>query len=251
MSVRKTFCIGLCLAMQAWATQSTPFAPGETSSYEVSYFGIPMGEAQIKVGAALQQAEQRVWPVIFIGRTKPFQPYQINDKLVTYWNPETKKSTGIDLFIDENKKRRREKIKLNHQSNTAFVTRQKEGESPNSTRYTINPETTEVAAAALFLRHQALHKGQTFELPIFTGRKNFNLKIRVAQKQQLQTRLGTMEAVLILARPEFDGSLAPKRDIRIFVSADERHIPLLIEADLVLGKLVVEIVRYVPGEPPT
>ena len=202
------------------------------------------------VGAAMQHEKQLVWPAILVGKTRPFQPYQINDRLVTYWNPETQKSVGVDMFLDENKKRRREKIKFDRQKETALVVRQKEGEPAKSATYNVGPETLDVAAASLFLRHQALAVGKTFEIPVFTGKKTFGLKANVAEKQRIQTRLGETDAFLILVRPEFDGNLAPKRDIRIFVSADGQHIPLLIEADLVLGKLVAEIVRYEPGKAP-
>ena len=246
MNFKKFFFLWACLATQAWATG--PFFPGETSSYEVSYLGIPMGEAQIMVGAAMQQDKQLVWPVILIGRTKPFQPYQINDKLVTYWSPEAKKSTSVDLILDENKKRRREKIKF--QADSALVVRQKEGEAASTKSYEVGPETLDVAAASLLLRHQPLQVGKTFEFPVFTGKKTFELKATVAEKQRIQTRLGETEAFLILVRPEFEGNLAAKRDIRIFLSADERQVPLLVEADLVLGKLVAEIVRYEGGKAP-
>jgi len=249
MHFQKLFFLWACLATCALANEmKAPFSPGETSSYEVSFLGIPMGEAQIMIGAAMQQEKQLVWPVILVGRTKPLQPYQINDKLVTYWNQETQTSAGLDLFIDENKKRRREKIKFDRQNHTALVVRQKEGEPANSKSYQIAQQTMDVAAASLFLRNQPLQAGETFEIPVFTGKKTFNLKANVAEKHRIQTQLGEKEAFLVLVRPEFEGNLAAKRDIRIFVSADGKHVPLLIEADLVLGRLVAEIVRYEPGK---
>jgi len=251
MHLKKLSFIWACLATLAWASETpSPFFPGETSSYEVSFLGISMADAQVMVGATMQHEKQRVWPVILVGKTRPLQPYQINDRLVSYWNPETKISTGLDLFIDENKKRRRDKITFNRQQNTAFVVRQNEGESAKSATYDIGPETVDLAAASLLLRHQPLEVGKTFEIPVFTGKKTFMLKANVTEKQRIQTRLGEKEAFLILARPEFDGNLAAKRDIRLFLSADGRHVPLLIEADLVLGRLVAEIVRYEPGKAP-
>jgi len=248
--MNKTFFIGLCLAVQAVAN---PFFPGETSAYEVSYFGIPMGEAHILVGAAMQQEAHLVWPIILIGRTKPFQPYPINDKLVIYWNPETKKSMGVDAFFEENKKRRREKIRFHYPTHSASVVSQKEGEPAQSATYAIGQETMDITAAAFFLRHQPLQEGQTFELPVFTGKKSLSLQASILGKRRVKTRLGETEAFLVLVRSNFGGNLAAKRDIRLFLSADEQRIPLLIEAELVLGTLVAELVRHEPGKmpPPT
>jgi len=209
-----------------------------------------MGEAQILVGAAMQQEEHLVWPIILIGRTKPFQPYSIHDKLVTYWNPTVKKSMGVDLFLDENKKRRRDKIRFHFPSLSASVVSQKEGEPAKPATYNISLETMDVAAAAFFLRHQPLQEGQTFELPVFTGKKTLPLKAHVVEKRRLKTRLGEKEAFLVLVRSSFDGNMMAKRDIRLFLSADERHVPLLIEAELVLGRLVAEIVRHEVGQIP-
>ena len=61
----------LCAAWPAFAVTSLPqaFGPGEQTSYEVTWLGVPTGTAQVTVGWKMEQFGQPVWPILCVGET--------------------------------------------------------------------------------------------------------------------------------------------------------------------------------------
>jgi hypothetical protein len=225
------------------------FGPGEQATYEVSYLGIVAGTVQVTVGAEVSQNNGPVWPIVIIARSSSFLTfYPVRDKFVTYWNPRSQLSATNELLIDENHRRTRQVVVLDQSAHTAFVTKQREGGEEIKVNQPIAPGTVDMAAAALSLRNRPLTPGALVELPVFTGKKNFVLKVHVESKSVLHTPLGTKQVVKARVETEFSGKLRSTRDMFVFFSTDARHLLLRVEADLLLGSLTGELIDYKPGQ---
>ena len=46
---------------------------------------------------------------------------------------------------------------------------------------------------------------------------------------------------------DFSGQLETQGLVTLFYTADEKHLPVRAEADFLLGKVVLEAVKYEPG----
>ena len=100
------------------------------------------------VGAEISQWGTGVLPIVSVATSDPkLVFYPIRDRFVTYWDPATARSIGSDLFADENGKKRRQRIKLDHQTGSATVTKQKDGQEPQESTHQVQPGTADVAAA--------------------------------------------------------------------------------------------------------
>src|SRR5450755_4686752 len=121
--------LAICLAPMA-AADTTAFTPGEQVVYRASYLGIPAGTIQVTVGAEFADSPG-VWPVLFVGRSDVglfFFP--IRDKLVLRWDAENVQTLGMEMWADENHKRRHLKILFDHTEGKAKVFRQADGQEP-------------------------------------------------------------------------------------------------------------------------
>ena len=237
----------------AWAEEprAAVFGPGEQTSYRIQYLGMTAGTAQVTVGAPTKQWGEDVWPIVAIARTGEGIPvYPIRDKFVTYWaatgHP---RMVGSDLFADENRKRRRIRIKVGASGTEASVVKQKEGEKPQEQLHTIPLHAFDVAGATFALRNQDLGVGKTYAYPVFTGAKTFTMRAKVESKQTLQTALGSREVFKIRVQTEFSGKLQSKRDIFAYLSTDAAHVPVRLEAEFVLGTIVADLAEYKQGRP--
>lgn len=224
------------------------FGPGEQTTYRVQYLGVTAGEAQVTVGAPTRQFGQEVVPLVALARTdENVGVWPIKDRFVSYFSPEHGKVLGSDLFVDENRKRRRQRIRLNPDGRSAQVVKQKEGERPQEAQHTVPENVSDVAGATFLLRNQELVVGQTYEVPVFTGSKTFVLRAKVEGKQQLATPMGPREVFRLRVKTQFDGKLASKRDIVAYLTTDPSHLPVRIEADFVVGQIVAELKEYKQG----
>ena len=151
------------------------------------------------------------------------------------------------MFADENRKKRRQRIKLDPGSKTAQVLKQKEGSDQVEQTYDIHPETLDIAAVAFQLRNKDLKVGAEYEVPVFTGVKSFTLKATVECTQSLSTKFGDKDVFKVRVSTQFDGKLAAKRDIFAYFTTDPAHIPVKIEAEFAIGSVVAEMTEYKPG----
>lgn len=235
---------GLALAQQA----QSAFGPGEQASYRVRYLGIPAGSAQVTVGAPMEQWGQRVWPIVATAKSDALLGvWPIRSRFVTYWDSDGQRVVGSELNSEENKKRRRQRIKLMDNGKRAEVIKQKESEAPRESTHELPEGTLDMAGATFALRNRALVVGEEYTYPVFTGRKSFTFRARVEAKERIETSLGELEAFKLRISTEFDGNLASKRDMLAWVTADARRLPVRIEADFVLGTVVAEITQFKQG----
>lgn len=224
------------------------FGPGEQTTYEVSYLGIVAGQAQLTVGWTMEQYGREVWPLVCVGQSANVASiWRVNDRFVSYWDPRAREAVGADFFLDENKKRRRERYFYDREAGQAVATKQKEGQAPYEVRYDMAPGTLDLAAAGFSLRNVPLSIGLTHEFPIFTGLKVYTMTAKVEGRETIDTKLGRVEAYRVTVNGDFNGQLATKGLMTLFYTADEKQLPVRAEAEFLLGKVLLEAVKYSPG----
>lgn len=224
------------------------FGPGEQTMYEVSYLGIVAGQAQLTVGWTMQQFGREVWPLVCVGQSANIAAvWRINDRFVSYWDPAKREAVGADFFVEENKHRRRERYFYDREAKQAVATKQKEGQAPYEVRYDMEPDTLDLAAAGFGLRNVPLSVGLEHDFPIFTGLKVYKMTARVEGRETLETRLGKLEVYRVTVNGDFNGQLATKGLMTLFYTADDKQLPVRAEADFLLGKVMLEAVKYAPG----
>lgn len=242
--------VAVVVPLAVWAEAPAPsvFGPGEQTTYAVSYLGVPTGEAQITVGWKMLQFGREVWPLVCVGQTTSIAAaYPVKDRFVSYWDPVRRQAVGADFFVDEGRKRRRERYRYDEEQLTAFATKQHEGKGPVEVTYAIERGTLDLASAAFSLRNTPLVAGAVHEMPIFTGVKLYRMRATVEGKVTVETPLGALEAWRVTVNGDFDGKLSTKGLMTIYYSADERQVPVRAEAEFLLGSIVVEATRYEPG----
>lgn len=244
--VRLFAALAIALAPLA-AAETTAFGPGEQVVYRASYLGIPAGNIQVTVGAEFPDAPG-VWPILLLGRSDVglfFFP--IRDKLVVRWDSVRSQTLGMELWSDENHKRRHLRLLFDHAEGKASLFRQQEGQEPVRSELAVPPDAADVASALYLLRTRALQPSTELSVPIVTPSKQFALRAVVERREQLRTGLGEQSTVRVRLTTSFSGRLQQKSDFIVYFTDDEAHVPVRLEADLALGTVVAEAVEYHSG----
>jgi hypothetical protein len=234
------------LATPAELSAPAALGPGEQITYQVSWLGLPAGTAEVSVGAESPDRPGSL-PIVTNGRCD-LVIYPIRNKIVSWWDPASGRSRALEMYSEENRKRRRMKIDFDGSAGKARVFRQTEGESPRESQVELPPGAVDVASAVFLIRAAALQDGDEVSMPIFTGSKLFRGIAHVEGRGPLSTPLGEKQAIRVRLRTEFSGKLSA-RELRIWFSDDAAHVPVRMEADFALGPVVVEWTDYKPGRP--
>jgi hypothetical protein len=228
------------------------FGPGEQTSYTVKFLGVTAGVAEVTVGWPTERFGRTVWPLVCVGRTTGVATvYPVNDRFVSYWDPQTGEALGSDFLAEENRKRRVERYRYDFTALEAITTKQQLGQAPREGRYPIEPRTLDLASAAFRLRSSRLEVGEVRELPIFTGTALYQMKASVVGAERLATVFGEIDVLRVTVNGEFNGKLATRGLMTIFYTADEKQLPVRAEAEFAVGSVVLEAVKYEPGRVPS
>ncbi|HZI06523.1 MAG TPA: DUF3108 domain-containing protein, partial [Archangium sp.] len=228
---------------------SSAFGPGEQARYRIQYLGVTAGTAQVTVGAPMKQWGKEVWPIVSLAKSDAIAGvWPVKDKYVSYWDFGSQRVLGSDMHEDQNNKRRRVRVKLGEDGKSAHVVKQKEGEQPREYTHELAEGTLDVAGATFALRNRVLEVGQEYAYPVFTGSKTFMMRAKVEARETLDTKLGKQDVYRMRVSTDFSGKLASKRDMVAWFTADARHLPVRIEAELALGSLVAELMEYQQGK---
>ncbi|PTL77439.1 DUF3108 domain-containing protein [Vitiosangium sp. GDMCC 1.1324] len=243
------FSLLLSGAALAQGEARSAFGPGEQARYRVQFLGVTAGSAQVTVGAPMKQWGKDVWPIVAVAKSEAVAGvWPIKDKFVSYWEHGAQRVLGSDMLEDENHQRRRMRVKQSEDGRSAVVVKQKGGETPREYNHELAEGTLDVAGATFALRNRALEVGKEYTYPVFTGTKSFTMKAKVEAKETLKTELGKQEVYRLRVYTEFSGNLASKRDLVAWLTADARHLPVRIEAELALGSIVAELTEYEQGK---
>lgn len=238
--------LALMLAAPTGSPPSGAFGPGEQITYKVTWLGLPAGTAEVTVGAEVADRPGSL-PIVTRGQSD-LVIYPIRDRIISWWDPAAGRSRGLEMYQDENHKRRRLRIDFDGENGKAQVMKQLEGEPPQKSELEVPAGSVDVATAVFFLRAARLGTGDEVSMPIFTGTKVFKGIAHVDGRGPVETTLGTVNAVRVRLRTEFSGKLSA-RELRMWFTDDEAHIPVRMEADFALGPVVVEWTDYKPGRP--
>ena len=224
------------------------FGPGEQTSYQVTWMGVPTGRAQVTVGWKTEQFGQPVWPILCSGETSSLAAaFPVRDRFISYFNPTTQTAVGADFFVSEGNWKKRERYRYDATAQKAYVTRHVNGKEPYDRDYDIAPNTMDLASAAFRLRNTPMSIGAVIETPVFTGYKTYQMRVSVEGRETIETQLGSMEVFRTTVTTDFNGNMKTDGAITMYFTADAKQLPVRARAEFALGHVDLDVTRYEPG----
>ncbi len=82
------------------------------------------------------------------------------------------------------------------------------------------------------LRTKNIKIGEEYEFPALIGTKTFNVEVTILRSEEIKTIFGVTNTLVVKSSP---------RDVTIWITDDESRIPVRLEVNTKLGKLVAEL----------
>jgi hypothetical protein len=106
----------------------------------------------------------------------------------------------------------------------------------------------DIVSAIYFMRMQPLEIGKAFEIQISDSGRIYRLPIKVIERRRMKTVLGRINVIRL--DPDVFGEdrlIRGKGKFSIWLSDDERHIPVRADLNTDLGKFEIKLKRYSSG----
>jgi hypothetical protein len=100
-----------------------------------------------------------------------------------------------------------------------------------------------IMSAFYYVRTMPLTVGDTSRFSAVSGKKRYELKVLVHGRESLKTSIGTVNTVKVEPVLDGDGIFNSKGRIFIWLTDDDRRIPVLMQCEIALGSIKAKLIK--------
>jgi hypothetical protein len=107
-----------------------------------------------------------------------------------------------------------------------------------------------LSALYYYRRMATMTEGEVVRIPVHERKRPKEIVVTAGPVETVKTRAGTFEAVRLKVRQGDDGLFLHEGDLTIWITADQRRLPVRVVGKVTLGTVVAELTAYTV-EPPS
>ncbi len=215
------------------------FGPGEKLKFEIRALGILGGYASMEVGnytmvagrpcLSLTIRANSVFPLTSL--------FPVSDVQTSYFDSVDFLSWKFENNVHEgNYKAHNLEIydQLKHD-----VVRRHNDEA--SEKLDIAAFSQDIISCFYYFRLLPFEEGKTYDIPTQSGGKNYHLLVTVGKKERITVPAGTFDCLKVKPLIQQGTVFRNNEDIDLWVTDDDKHIPVKIKSGIVIGSIDVDL----------
>ncbi len=223
------------------SVENTAFGFGERLDYNVQYMGITGGKASFTIGTdAVQVQGHSCYDVRFdVASLESLDwLYRVRDRYRTYIDVGGLYPLKFEQRIREGNYRRDYTATFDQVAHKAVTS---EG------TFDVPAFVHDIVSAFYYVRTFDLkryRKGQSITLQNFFGKKTHDLEVKVLGRQRVTVEAGVFDCVVIEPLVQEGGLFKSDGRIMIWLSDDDRKIPVKVSTKVLIGSIDAELTGY-------
>jgi hypothetical protein len=217
------------------------FGLGETLTYDVGYKFVTAGRGVMKIAdKAVTVSGRPCYSISFdVKTTTAFDKvFRVRDHYQTYVDIDGIFPWRFEQQVREGKYSRDFAANIDQRGHTARTT---EG------AFAVSPYVHDILSAFYYTRTidiGKMKKGQSFLLKNFYGKKAHDLRVRILGKERVKVAAGTFDCVIVEPLVVEGGLFKNEGRIVIYMTDDDRRIPVKVSTKVLIGSIDSELVSY-------
>ena len=220
---------------------SALFTMPEKFIYDLTWTGIKAGTASLELRKdgekvkIFSTAQSAPWISVF---------YTVNDQVESTLlkkNPENfVQPLQYRLKIREGRHRRDKEIIFDCDNSKATYIDRLKNERKD---FQIAPPVLDALSGFYYIRSLKLAPGQSVYVTIFDSKKVWNIEVQVLKKEKIILPIGTINTVVVKPLMKSEGIFSRKGEIFIWLTDDEKHIPVKMQTKVAIGSITATLVN--------
>ena len=227
------------------------FPVGERMEYSVTWGGARIAQSVLTVeaidsinGTAAYRASLETTG------GPPF--YRIRDRLTSWIQPDPMASLRFDQKLRQGGYRRDRRNLMDHEAGTytrydardgVYVPHDKEHDVP------IPAGVQDDVSIFYFVRLSPLKIGERYEYDLYYKKKGNPVIIEVLRREEIRVPAGTFKTIVVRPIIRTSGMFSEGGQAEIYVTDDERRIPVRVKTRMSIGSANLYLTNYDPGVP--
>ena len=234
------------------AVRSIPqssFGRGETIKYTVHYGLINGGEATVETGGSLERVNDRpCYKATVSGRTTGSFDFflRIRNQWRAYIDTTSILPLRAQRDIEEKNYRKKETVNFDHVHDLADVQNHNK-DNPSRTTVKVANNSLELVSGFYYLRtinFDRMRVGEVIKMPGYFDGDNFTLEVTYKGREIVETKAGDIRALKLVPKMPYNKLFRGENAVTVYLSDDRNKIPVLFQAEMFVGTVKVDMVRY-------
>ncbi|MEA3266434.1 MAG: DUF3108 domain-containing protein [Candidatus Fermentibacteria bacterium] len=228
--------------------ENTTWGPGERLVFSVEYGIIKAGTATMSVTGPVDHGGLLAYRITAEASSNPvfssfFEVRDVNEALLDIVQLH---SLTFMKSIQEGEFSSSEEMYFDQEAGYAYYP---DEDDPELAEMVIPPHALDVLSAFYYARTQELEPGGIFHIDVHVDNDNYPLEVRVMERERIRTRAGSFDCIQLQPVLRGDGLFKQQGEIFIWVTDDERHMPVLMSASIIIGEITCMLEEYSMGTP--
>ncbi len=224
-----------------------PFSPGERLVFDLSWYGVNGGTSVFEVSNATYN-NKSVLKISSTVKSNSFISmfYPINDVIESYIDMKNLQPYHYRSRQQEGSYRSDKEIIFDREKNVlTYINHKSSGK-----RYVseIMGGVHDPLSVIYFLRTIPIQAGQSVNVDVHDGRKNWTLVVLGVNKEKVVTPAGTFDTIKVKTFIKYEGLFVNKGDVFIWFTDDEVKMPVKMESKIKVGTITAVLIeQHVSG----
>jgi len=226
--------------------QAQAYDDGEWLKFRMHYGLITAGYATLQVDEEVHKGKD-VFHVKGVGKTTGITKFFFNveDYYESYIDKELNIPYRFIRKIDEGGHTKDIQIDFDYQSQKALVFNKKHN---RKSKVSFPKDVQDMVSAFYYLRNnmdvQNLNVGDETTMNMFFDKENFKFRLKFLGREILETDFGKVPCLIFRPYVQSGRVFKEQESLTLWVSDDENKIPILIEAELMVGSLKATLIEF-------
>jgi len=223
------------------AAPAKPFGTRESLRFSVQYGFIHAGSAWLEIPEVRQYRGHEVYLLVARAESNAFfsRFYKVRERIESYWD---RHGLYSRRYVED-----RREGKFRQQTDVVFDPARNEAVYSDGSTYPVPPRVQDALSAFYYFRTQALPIGGSIVFHYHSSQKSQPLQVKVLGRERVRTPLGTFDCVGIEPILKAGGIFQNSGRLVIWVTDDERRMPVLMKSKVIIGSISVVLVEARTG----
>jgi hypothetical protein len=214
--------------------ENRAFSVGERFVFDIAYGMVKAGTATMGIPDTQRVGDRTCFHIVTTAESSPFFSafFKVRDRVESYMDAEGVFSWRFEKHIREGRYRSDRFENYDQTRNLVYYKRD---------TISAPPFVQDILCAFYFTRTQPLEVGKDFDIDCFGDGKVYPLKVLVHRKEKVKVPAGTFRCVVVEPVIRGEGIFNQKGKLTIWLTDDERRIPVLMESKVLVGSIDVRL----------
>jgi hypothetical protein len=231
-----------------------PFSVGERIRFAVTYLGVKAGVAEAIVQKPVKWKEG--WAHRVTGEVKNADWYSwminLHDSVETIFDA-TPAMNPLRFYINQQEPvsfRQSKLIEFDVAEKRVRQTTKRKERKEKRQQFPLGVDTKDAFAALFYFRSNVgVGQGREgFQFPVFTSEKNWTGKAKLVDREKMKVEGTEIDTDVYTLETQFGHLMEQQGSIKLWVSRDERRLPVFVEAKLRFGYIKVALREWRQGK---